>query len=77
MQVNNSYAQNDLSAVPPHKQFRIEEDVNCKAKALYVTSKQSITQFHIEKLHDLYIPNINGNWNQKGKLINRKSHLFI
>lgn len=53
----------DLNAIaPPQPRFRIEEDVNCKAKQLYITSKQLITEFHIEKLHTSYIPNVNGNW---------------
>ena len=53
----------DLNAIaPPQPRFRIEEDVNCKAKQLYITSKQLITVFHIEKLHTSYIPNVNGNW---------------
>ncbi|XP_055313175.1 serine-rich adhesin for platelets-like isoform X2 [Sitodiplosis mosellana] len=53
----------DLNAIaPPQPRFRIEEDVNCKAKQLYITTKQLITEFHIEKLHTSYIPNVNGNW---------------
>lgn len=53
----------DLNAIaPPQPRFRIEEDVNCRAKQLYITSKQLITKFHIEKLHTSYIPNVNGNW---------------
>lgn len=52
----------DLNAMALQSRFRIEEDPDCKAKQLYITSKQSITEFHIEKLHTSYIPNINGNW---------------
>lgn len=55
----------DLNALALQSRFRIEEDPDCKAKHLYITSKQSITEFHIEKLHIAYIPNINGNWNEE------------
>ncbi|XP_031640332.1 putative uncharacterized protein DDB_G0282133 isoform X2 [Contarinia nasturtii] len=52
----------DLNAIEPQPRFRVEEDVNCNAKQLYITSKQSITEYHIKNLHTSYIPNINGNW---------------
>lgn len=54
----------DLNALALQSRFRIEEDPDCKAKQLYITSKQLITEFHIEKLHTAYIPNINGNWDE-------------
>lgn len=59
---NNLNTQSDLNETPPQKRFRIEEDPECKAKEYYVTSKQLITQFHVEKLHKAFIPNVNGNW---------------
>lgn len=54
----------DLNAVEPPPRFRVEEDENCTAKKLYITSKQSITEYHIKNLHTSYIPNINGNWDE-------------
>lgn len=52
----------DLNQFVFQSRFRVEEDVDCKAKQLYITSKQLITEYHVEKLHTSYIPNINGNW---------------
>lgn len=52
----------DLNQFAFQSRFRVEEDVDCKAKQLYITSKQLITEYHVEKLHTSYIPNINGNW---------------
>lgn len=79
-QANGSHygnAQNDLmepssaSPVPPEQPaaelYRIEEDEHCKAKEYYVTSKQLVTDFHIDALHNMYVPNINGNWDHKRK----------
>lgn len=54
----------DLQAIEFQSPFRVEEDPDCKAKQFFITSKQSITEFHIEKLHTSYIPNINGNWDE-------------
>lgn len=59
---NNLNTQSDLNETPPQKRFRIDEDPECKAKEYYVTSKQLITQFHVEKLHNAFVPNVNGNW---------------
>lgn len=59
---NNLNTQSDLKETPPQKRFRIEEDPECKAKEYYVTSKQLITQFHVEKLHNAFVPNVNGNF---------------
>lgn len=65
--------------MPPHKRFRIEEDSECKAMEYYVTSKQLITKFHVEKLHKTYIPNVNGNWDDAldTEAINVKSEQTI
>lgn len=52
----------DLNQFAFQSRFRVEEDIDCKAKQLYITSKQLITEYHVEKLHTSYIPNINGNW---------------
>lgn len=53
--------QQPLDAVPLI-QYAIEEDLDCLAKQTYVTSRMSITKFHIEHLHNSCIPNVNGNW---------------
>lgn len=59
---NNLNVQSDLTEMPPYKRFRIEEDPNCEAMYAYVTSKQLITQYHVQKLHSTFVPNVNGNW---------------
>lgn len=70
-------AQNDLmepssaTPVPPIQPavelYRIEEDEHCKAKEYYVTSKELVTDFHINVLHNMYVPNVNGNWDDRSK----------
>lgn len=54
--------QQQIDPMLPLKQYRIVEDELCKAKEFYVTSKQSITEYHIDHLHNSCIPNVNGNW---------------
>lgn len=67
---NNLNTQSDLNETPPQKRFRIEEDPECKANEYYVTSKQLITKFHVEKLHKAFIPNVNGTWDNNAEVTN-------
>ncbi|XP_017051418.2 mediator of RNA polymerase II transcription subunit 26 [Drosophila ficusphila] len=42
--------------------FNVLEDPNCVAKQQFYVQTNQITNFHINALHNFYIPNINGNW---------------
>ncbi|KAM7341465.1 mediator complex subunit 26 [Cochliomyia hominivorax] len=43
--------------------YEVKYDENCKAKNRFEIQTQKITQFHIDTLHNCFIPNVNGNWN--------------
>ncbi|KAH8292621.1 hypothetical protein KR054_007832 [Drosophila jambulina] len=40
----------------------VQEDPNCLAKQRFYVQTNQVTSFHINALHNYYIPNINGNW---------------
>lgn len=42
--------------------YEVREDPLCPAKAYFITSKSCITQYHVDTLHNYFIPNVNGNW---------------
>lgn len=48
--------------IKPLKLYTIDEDPDCVAKKTFVTSRTSITRFHVQHLHNSCIPNVNGNW---------------
>ncbi|XP_017029088.1 mediator of RNA polymerase II transcription subunit 26 isoform X1 [Drosophila kikkawai] len=41
----------------------VQEDPHCLAKQRFYVQTNQVTSFHINALHNYYIPNINGNWN--------------
>lgn len=43
--------------------YEVKYDPNCKAKNRFEVQTQKITKFHIDTLHNCFIPNVNGNWN--------------
>lgn len=49
--------------IEPEQKWFCDEDENCMGKKIYETDKQQVTKFHIERLHNFCIPEINGNWN--------------
>lgn len=49
----------DFSIIPSYK---IEYDAECKAKNRFEVQTQKITRFHVDSLHNCFIPNVNGNW---------------
>lgn len=59
--------ENDVSdiniAVTYPSLFTLHEDPNCPAKQRFNVQTMDVTGFHINALHNYYIPNINGNWN--------------
>lgn len=42
--------------------FEVVEDALCPAKAHFITNKNLVTQYHVDMLHNCFIPNVNGNW---------------
>lgn len=44
------------------QRFEVREDSLCPAKAYFITSKNCVTQYHVDTLHNSFIPNVNGNW---------------
>ncbi|XP_017062781.2 mediator of RNA polymerase II transcription subunit 26 [Drosophila eugracilis] len=42
--------------------FTVQEDPDCIAKQRFYIQTNNVTRFHINALHNFYIPNINGNW---------------
>ncbi|XP_017853662.1 mediator of RNA polymerase II transcription subunit 26 [Drosophila busckii] len=46
----------------PLPELIIQEDPHCIAKQRFCVQTNEITNFHINALHNFYIPNINGNW---------------
>jgi len=53
----NSETQNEVLPV-----FTVHEDPDCVAKHRFYVQTNKVTSFHINSLHNFYIPNINGNW---------------
>uniref|UniRef100_A0A1A9WQ87 Mediator of RNA polymerase II transcription subunit 26 n=1 Tax=Glossina brevipalpis TaxID=37001 RepID=A0A1A9WQ87_9MUSC len=49
--------------VPEMPIYQTQEDPNCRAKYRFEVETQQITRFHIKALHNLFIENVNGNWN--------------
>ncbi|XP_043657557.1 mediator of RNA polymerase II transcription subunit 26 isoform X2 [Drosophila teissieri] len=43
--------------------FTVHEDPDCVARQRFYIQTNKVTSFHINALHNYYIPNINGNWN--------------
>lgn len=44
------------------QRYEVVEDALCPAKAHFITSKNCVTQYHVDTLHNCFIPNVNGNW---------------
>ncbi|EDW99332.1 mediator of RNA polymerase II transcription subunit 26 [Drosophila yakuba] len=42
--------------------FTVHEDPDCVARQRFYIQTNKVTSFHINALHNYYIPNINGNW---------------
>ncbi|XP_034111915.1 mediator of RNA polymerase II transcription subunit 26 [Drosophila albomicans] len=43
--------------------FTVIENPNCVAKQRFMIQTNQVANFHINALHNFYVPNINGNWN--------------
>ncbi|XP_043947202.1 mediator of RNA polymerase II transcription subunit 26 [Drosophila biarmipes] len=57
LEKENSETYNEVSPV-----FTVHEDPDCVAKNRFYVQTNRVTSFHINSLHNFYIPNINGNW---------------
>ncbi|KAH8316827.1 hypothetical protein KR067_001753 [Drosophila pandora] len=53
--------------------FTIKEDPECLAKKRFYVQTNKVNGFHINALHNYYIPNINGNWDSIDESISFKS----
>ncbi|XP_016984041.1 mediator of RNA polymerase II transcription subunit 26 [Drosophila rhopaloa] len=59
-QLDNSNQEIESSVVLPV--FTVHEDPDCVAKQRFYVQTNKVNNFHINALHNFYIPNINGNW---------------
>lgn len=55
----------DGQILPELPKYEAIIDSNCAAMQYYETDRNDVTNFHIETLHDCFVPNVNGNWNQR------------
>ncbi|XP_053967840.1 mediator of RNA polymerase II transcription subunit 26 isoform X1 [Anastrepha ludens] len=55
--------------------YEVEEDPLCIAKQRFDIQTQKITKFHIDALHNCFIPNVNGNWDNSNNTIARNMTL--
>ncbi|XP_018784036.1 PREDICTED: mediator of RNA polymerase II transcription subunit 26-like [Bactrocera latifrons] len=53
---------NDEKPMPILPTYEVVEDPKCVAMQRFDLQTQRITQFHIDALHNCFIPNVNGNW---------------
>lgn len=44
------------------QRYEVREDPHCPAKANFITSKNCVTRYHVDTIHNCFIPNVNGNW---------------
>ncbi|XP_064537583.1 mediator of RNA polymerase II transcription subunit 26 [Drosophila montana] len=63
--VTDSYLDQEASNIvlEPISVYTVHEDPDCVAKKRFDVQTNDVTNFHINALHNYYIPNINGNWN--------------
>lgn len=63
-QVANNQDNDDSDKVPEIVSiYTVHEDPNCVAKQRFTVQTNNVSNFHINVLHNYYVPNINGNWN--------------
>lgn len=51
--------------MPQFSKFEAVIDPDCAAMRYYETDRNEVTNYHIMALHDRFVPNVNGNWNQR------------
>lgn len=52
----------EMIPMPILPTYEVDEDAQCVAKQRFNLQTQKITKFHIDALHNCFIPNVNGNW---------------
>uniref|UniRef100_A0A336ME32 Mediator of RNA polymerase II transcription subunit 26 n=1 Tax=Culicoides sonorensis TaxID=179676 RepID=A0A336ME32_CULSO len=57
--------ENQQEMMPQFAKYEAVIDPDCAALRFYETDRNEITNFHIEMLENRYVPNVNGNWNQR------------
>ncbi|TMW46316.1 hypothetical protein DOY81_008604 [Sarcophaga bullata] len=62
----------DVTIIPSYK---IKYDAECQAKTRFEVQTQKITKFHVDNLHNCFIPNVNGNWNHADLNTNSQSNV--
>ncbi|XP_014099679.2 mediator of RNA polymerase II transcription subunit 26 isoform X2 [Bactrocera oleae] len=58
-----------IEEIPILPTYEVEEDPQCVAKLRFDLQTQKITKFHIDALHNCFIPNVNGNWDDSNYTI--------
>lgn len=60
---------NGEEGVPPEMpifaKYEAVIDPDCAAMRYYETDRNEVTNYHIAALHNRFVPNVNGNWNQR------------
>lgn len=51
--------------MPQFSKYEAVIDPDCPAMRFYETDRNEITKFHVVALHNRFVPNVNGNWNQR------------
>ncbi|CAD7001816.1 unnamed protein product [Ceratitis capitata] len=57
--------------------YEVEEDAQCIAKQRFHLQTQKITKFHIDALHNCFIPNVNGNWDDTNNRLAQSNVLGV
>ncbi|KAH8395732.1 hypothetical protein KR222_001386 [Zaprionus bogoriensis] len=65
VQEEEKQAESDIQVELTSSIYTLLEDPNCPAKQRFNVQTMDVTGFHINALHNYYVPNINGNWNSK------------
>lgn len=62
--VSDNQDEDDSEKVPETlSMYIVDEDPDCVAKRRFTVQTNNVTNYHINALHNYYVPNINGNWN--------------
>lgn len=62
-QEENNEVSDDVIVPVASSLYTVHEDPDCPAKQRFNVQTMDVTGFHINALHNYYVPNINGNWN--------------
>ncbi|EDV90959.1 mediator of RNA polymerase II transcription subunit 26 [Drosophila grimshawi] len=66
---------NNQTELVPLSIYTVHEDPDCLARQRFEIQTNKVTTFHINALHNYYVPNINGNWNNTGNYGNWNSRI--